>query len=97
VQERVAHTAIRYCWGAAAPATPGVVLANEAAANRKGGVVVASRRLVVDHDGACGAAALSADHFPAVLGHPLHKNVTQRRKSRAIARANAHSRGPEPK
>ena len=97
MQERVAHTAIRYCWGAAAPATPGVVLANEAAANRKGGVVVASRGLVVDHDGACGAAALSADHFPAVLGHPLYENVTSSRKSQAILRANAHSQGLEPK
>jgi hypothetical protein len=69
VQESVAQTAIRYCWGV--PATAGVVLANEATANRKGGVVVAGRGLVVDHDGACGAAALSADHFPAVLVHPL--------------------------
>ena len=89
------HTAIRYCWGS--PATPGVVLANEATANRKGGVVVASRGLVVDHDGACGAAALSADHFPAVLGHPLYENVTSSRKSQAILRANAHSQGLEPK
>ena len=54
------------------------MLANEAAAYREGGVVVACGRLVVDDDGASGPAALRANHFPAVVLHPLREARVRR-------------------
>jgi hypothetical protein len=78
------------------PAAAGVVLANEAAANRKGCVVIACRSLIIDDNGASWAAALSANHVPAIVFHPLRESLRNRIMRNSNKREAALSQGLEP-